>query len=86
MTQSDLDNTIKVLFYKLNDIFDKLHEAPESINALIANQDAKVDKETEKQLQPLSLNSEHPYSEDNLERKVQANLSPYNQVFEQPEE
>ena len=34
----------------------------------------------------LTLTSEHPYSEDNFERKFQAKLSPYNQIFEHPEE
>ena len=30
--------------------------------------------------------SEHPYSTDNSERKLQAKIYPYNQIFEQPEE
>ena len=34
----------------------------------------------------LTLTYEHPYSEDNLERKFQAKISPYNIFFEKPKE
>ena len=34
----------------------------------------------------LNLASEHPYSEENFERKFQANLFPYNQINKQPGE
>ena len=44
VTQNGLENTSNVLFTKINDNFDKLHEALEYINALIANQDVKVEK------------------------------------------
>ena len=47
VTQTDLDNKINVLFAKHNDKFDKLYESLEYINALIANQDVKVDKKIE---------------------------------------
>ena len=33
----------------------------------------------------LTINSEHPYSEDKFDRKFQDNIFPYNQSFEQPE-
>ena len=34
----------------------------------------------------LTLTSEHPSYEGNFQSKFQANFSPYNQCFEQPEE
>ena len=34
----------------------------------------------------LTINSKHPYSEDHFESKFQDNISPYNEIFEQPEE
>ena len=34
----------------------------------------------------LTLNSEHRSSADHIERKYQDNISPSNQIFEQPEE
>ena len=34
----------------------------------------------------LTFTSEHPSSEDNFESKFQTNLSPTNQIYEQPEE
>ena len=34
----------------------------------------------------LTINSEHPYSKYQFERKFQGNRYPYNQSFEQPEE
>ena len=39
-----------------------------------------------KQVQPLSLTSEHTSSEDNSERKFQADIYPSNKCFEQQEE
>ena len=55
MTQTDFDKTINVLFAKINDTFDKQHKELESMNALIANQDVKVDDRIEKQVQTLSV-------------------------------
>ena len=55
MTQTFLDNTINSLFLKLNNKFDNQDEKLESINARIANHDAKIDKKIEKQLQTMSL-------------------------------
>ena len=34
----------------------------------------------------LTLTSDNPYYEDDFERKFQAKFSPYNQIFEHPEE
>ena len=55
MTQTPLGNTINALFAKLNDKFDKKDGKLESINALIVNQDAKIDNKIKKELQPMSL-------------------------------
>ena len=52
VTQTSLNNTINDLFEKLNGKFDKQDEKLESI---IANQDTKIDKKFEEELQLLSI-------------------------------
>ena len=44
VTKTALDNTITPLFAKLHDKLDKQDEKLEYINALIANQDTKIDE------------------------------------------
>ena len=49
VAQTYINNIIRVLFYEQEAKF------KETVNALIANQDTKVDKRVETQLRPLSL-------------------------------
>ena len=63
----DLDNTAKANYNNINALIAKVFD---NINAHIANQDAKIYKKIEKQVQPLSRTYEHPYSEDNFEIKL----------------
>ena len=77
---SGMNNYISDMLAKLNGTSVKTNEKDDKITELSFKKSEIIKNEV------LTITSEHPYSEDNFERKSQAKISQFNQFFEQPEE
>ena len=75
VTQTDIFNSLNVILKTL-----------EYIDILIVNKYMEFEEKIEKHVQPMSLTSEHQYSEINFESILQSNISLSNHCFEKLEE
>ena len=76
---------IAAMIAKINDKSDKkIEKQLQLMSFQIADISSKYSENI--QYEVLTITSEHPYYEDQIERKPQDKISPYNQSFEHPEE
>ena len=77
-----MNEHIAAIISKLHDKSDKKNEEQlQPMSVQITDISSKQSENIQNEV--LTITSEHPYSEDQFERKSQDNIYPYNQIFEQ---